>query len=83
MLILRWLKFKPTFNLSKNNCRNLSAKCKFNNNSLPNFNIYMLNSRFYYEKCFSTILQSNTQKQIIKLFLNLPISISHITLIGI
>ena len=28
MLILRWLKFKPTFNLSKNNCRNLSAKCK-------------------------------------------------------
>ena len=29
MLILRWLKFKPTFNLSKNNCRNLSAKCKF------------------------------------------------------
>ena len=28
MLILRWLKFKPTFNLSKNNCRNLSAKYK-------------------------------------------------------
>ena len=59
MLILRWLKFKPTFNLSKNNCRNLSAKCKLEY-FCPFFNIYIPNNSVKNHKvCYCNFEPSN------------------------